>query len=101
MNRQQPTHSFFVTTVTVALVFLTGCAGNASIGKNQHAELLGQRAIYNDPTLQAYVNRVGQRLVASSDDPNSTFTFTVIDSPDINAFAAPGGYIYVNRGLLA
>ena len=101
MNRQQPTHSFFVTTVTVALVFLTGCAGNASIGKNQHAELLGQRAIYNDPPLQAYVNRVGQRLVASSDDPNGTFTFTVIDSPDINAFAAPGGYIYVNRGLLA
>jgi predicted Zn-dependent protease len=85
----------------VALVFLTGCAGNASIGKNQHAELLGQRAIYNDPPLQAYVNRVGQRLVASSDDPNGTFTFTVIDSPDINAFAAPGGYIYVNRGLLA
>ena len=101
MNKQQLIYRFFVTTVTVALVFLTGCAGNASIGKNQHAELLGQRAIYNGPTLQAYVNRVGQRLVASSDDPNSTFTFTVIDSPDINAFAAPGGYIYVNRGLLA
>ncbi len=63
--------------------------------------MLAQGATYNDPALRAYVNRVGQRLVASSDDPNSTFTFTVIDSPDINAFAAPGGYIYINRGLLA
>ena len=82
-------------------MFLTGCAGNASIGKNQHAKMLAQGATYNDPALQAYVNRVGQRLVANSDKPNSTFTFTVIDSPDINAFAAPGGYIYINRGLLA
>ena len=99
--KNRSTGGVFLGAVVAALVFLSGCAGNASIGENQHAELLGQRAIYNDPTLQAYVNRVGQRLVASSDDPNSTFTFTVIDSPDINAFAAPGGYIYVNRGLLA
>ena len=44
---------------------------------------------------------VGQRLVRASDEPNDTFTFTVIDSPDLNAFATPGGFIYVNRGLLA
>jgi len=98
---KRSTGGFFLGAIVAALVFLSGCAGNASIGKNQHAKMLAQGATYNDPALRAYVNRVGQRLVASSDDPNSTFTFTVIDSPDINAFAAPGGYIYVNRGLLA
>ncbi|MEE4203315.1 MAG: M48 family metalloprotease, partial [Halieaceae bacterium] len=41
------------------------------------------------------------RLVAHSSMPDSTFTFTVLDSPDINAFALPGGFIYINRGLLA
>ena len=101
MNKQRPIYHFFITTVAVALVFLAGCAGNASIGKNQHAKMLAQGATYNDPALQDYVNRVGQRLVANSDEPDKSFTFTVIDSPDINAFAAPGGYIYVNRGLLA
>ena len=100
MNKRS-TGGFFLGAIVAALVFLSGCAGNASIGKNQHAKMLAQGATYNDPALRAYVNRVGQRLVASSDDPTSTFTFTVIDSPDINAFAAPGGYIYINRGLLA
>jgi predicted Zn-dependent protease len=98
---KRSTGGFFLGAIVAALVFLSGCAGNASIGKNQHAKMLAQGATYNDPALRAYVNRVGQRLVASSDDPTSTFTFTVIDSPDINAFAAPGGYIYINRGLLA
>jgi len=80
---------------------LSGCAGSASVGKDMHQEMLSQGAPYDNPELQAYVNRVGQRLVAHSDEPGSNFTFTVLDSPDINAFALPGGYIYINRGLLA
>lgn len=63
--------------------------------------MMADGAAYDDPELQAYVNRVGQLLVTNSDRPNSTFTFTVIDSPDINAFALAGGYIYINRGLLS
>ena len=97
----QFSRAFSFGVVAAALISLSGCAGNASVGKNQHAKMLTQGAIYKDPALQAYVNRIGQRLVANSGKPNSTFTFTVIDSQDINAFAAPGGYIYVNRGLLA
>lgn len=85
----------------VLLALLHGCAGSASAGKGMHQEMISQGAAYDDPELQAYVNRVGQRLVANSDEPDTTFTFTVVDSPDINAFALPGGYIYINRGLLA
>ncbi len=70
-------------------------------GSSEHQKILEAGAAYDDPQLLAYVNSVGQRLVRASDTPDDPFTFTVIDSPDINAFAMPGGFIYVNRGLLA
>ncbi|MEZ5502545.1 MAG: M48 family metalloprotease [Halioglobus sp.] len=90
-----------LTGFAVALALTSGCASNASVGQGMHQEMLAQGAAYDNPELQAYVNRVGQQLVANSDEPDMTFTFTVVDSPDINAFALPGGYVYINRGLLA
>ena len=72
-----------------------------SVGEEMHQQIVEQGATYDDPELSAYINQIGQRLVQNSDTPDDTFTFTVIDSPDINAFATPGGFIYVNRGLLA
>jgi predicted Zn-dependent protease len=102
-----------------AILALAGCASNSSSGGSgvvvtaggrqvtindesdeMYAKMLEAGAAYDDPELQAYVDRIGQRLVANSDGAGEKFTFTVIDSPDINAFATPGGYIYVNRGLL-
>ncbi|MCB1665462.1 MAG: M48 family metalloprotease [Pseudomonadales bacterium] len=71
------------------------------IGAEEHAKVLSSMPLVEDAKLTAYVNEVGQRLAAVSDRPDLTFTFTVIDSPEINAFALPGGYVYVNRGLLA
>ncbi len=56
---------------------------------------------YQDERLQRYVEEVGQRVAAGSDRPDLKFTFTVLDTDDVNAHAAPGGYVYVNRGLLA
>ncbi len=101
-----PCRNVFVLATTTALAFgllttLPGCAGSPSVGKEMHQDMITQGAAYDDPELQAYINRVGQHLVANSGEPGTAFTFTVIDSPDINAFALPGGYIYVNRGLLA
>ncbi len=75
-------------------------AGDVTAGSEEHREIVESGQVYDDPELQAYVNKVGQRLVASSDMPDRQFTFTVLDTPMINAFAAPGGYIYVSRGLL-
>ncbi|MEM8561972.1 MAG: M48 family metalloprotease [Pseudomonadota bacterium] len=67
----------------------------------EHLKIVEGGAVYDDPELAAYINKVGQRLVRASDWPNDRFIFTVIDSPDINAFAMAGGYVYINRGLLA
>ncbi|EED35378.1 peptidase M48, Ste24p [Luminiphilus syltensis NOR5-1B] len=72
-----------------------------SVTAEEHEKLLASIGIYDDPELAEYINRIGQRLVANSSMPDAEFTFTLLDSPDINAFALPGGFIYVNRGLLA
>jgi predicted Zn-dependent protease len=54
-----------------------------------------------NPALQSYVQTIGRKLVAVSHRPNLEWHFTVVDSPVINAFAIPGGYIYLTRGILA
>lgn len=72
-----------------------------SIGRGLHEKIVESTPVYQDPQLQAYVDRIGQRLAKDSDRADLPYTFTIIDSPDINAFALPGGYIYINRGLLA
>lgn len=71
------------------------------IGAEEHAKVMQSMALLTDEELNAYVNEVGQRLALVSDRPDLDFKFTIIDSPEINAFALPGGYVYINRGLLA
>jgi predicted Zn-dependent protease len=56
--------------------------------------------VYNDPELQKYVSDLGMRLAKLSERPNLPWQFTVIDQPAINAFAVPGGFIYITRGIL-
>lgn len=70
-------------------------------GKELHEKILASMPIYEDEKLQQYINDIGQKLAAKSDRPSLEYHFTIIDKPDINAFALPGGYIYINRGLLA
>ena len=67
----------------------------------EHQKLIDNIGIYDDPDLDAYVRQVGERLLQKSGITKPIFSFTLLDSPDINAFALPGGLIYVNRGLLA
>jgi predicted Zn-dependent protease len=72
------------------------------LGKEQHPQVLMQfGGAYADPQLQAYVTRIGEQLAAVSELPELEFTFTVLNSEVINAFALPGGYVYITRGLLA
>jgi predicted Zn-dependent protease len=70
-------------------------------GKKAHEQVKQAYGVYNNPRLQAYVNELGQKLAAQSHRANIPWTFTVLDSPEINAFALPGGYVYVTRGILA
>lgn len=69
------------------------------VGEEEHAKVMQSASIYPDAKVTAYVNEVGQRVAAESHRPDLQYTFTVIDSPEINAFALPGGYVYINRGL--
>ncbi len=70
-------------------------------GRKAHDEVLKEYGAYPNPRLQAYVNEIGQRLARQSHRSNLAWHFTVLDSPEINAFALPGGYVYVTRGLMA
>ena len=72
-----------------------------AMGKNYHAQVLQQYPLYEDKAIQEYVQKIGDSLSSKSHRPNLFYRFTVLDSPDINAFALPGGYIYINRGLMA
>ncbi|MCW5635667.1 MAG: M48 family metalloprotease [Rubrivivax sp.] len=70
-------------------------------GTKAHQEILKAYGTVADPALQAYVNGLGQKLAAQSHRAHLKWTFTVLDSPEINAFALPGGFVYVTRGIMA
>ena len=71
------------------------------IGRQIAGNLLGAAPLVKDPKLQQYVNEVGRWVAGQSGRPDLKWTFGVIESTDINAFAAPGGYVFVTRGLYA
>lgn len=73
-----------------------------ALGRQSHDKILDQYGgAYDDPALQAYVQRIGESLAVNSHRSQLIYRFTVVDSPLVNAFALPGGYIYITRGLLA
>ena len=76
-------------------------AAEVAEGQKAHAEVLKEYGALNNPRLQAYVNDLGQRLAKQSHRNQLKWTFTVLDSPEINAFALPGGFVYITRGIMA
>ncbi|MDH3371134.1 MAG: M48 family metallopeptidase, partial [Gammaproteobacteria bacterium] len=75
-------------------------ADEIEIGKGVAANLLGAAPPVNDTKLQAYVNRVGKWIAMHSDRPDLPWHFAVLDTDGVNAFAVPGGYIFITRGML-
>lgn len=71
-----------------------------AIGRDAAATLLGASKPIDDPAVQDYVNKVGLWIALQSDRPDLPWHFAVVDSDDIDAFAAPGGFVFVTRGLL-
>jgi predicted Zn-dependent protease len=71
-----------------------------AMGQQTDPAVVAQFGLYDDPSLQQYVANLGARLAASSERPNLPWTFRVVDDPIVNAFALPGGFIYVSRGIL-
>lgn len=72
-----------------------------ALGRKTNQQVLQQYAVYEDPALQNYVKNVGKKLASNSHRTDLVYRFTVLDSRDVNAFALPGGYIYITRGLLS
>ena len=103
--------------VSLVLLFLSACSSNPvtgkkdfsliseeqelAIGAQAHRDVLKQMKKYNNPKLQAYVNSIGQALAKHSHRSKIRFTFTIIDDPSVNAFALPGGYVYITTGIMA
>ena len=109
---------YFCWVFVVALMAAAGCSTNPATGKSdfvlisEEAEIkLGREAhpeikkqfggAYDHTELEAYVQGVGEKLAAHSHRSELVYRFTVLDSDQVNAFALPGGYIYITRGLLA
>ncbi|HUE91296.1 M48 family metalloprotease [Pseudomonas sp.] len=70
------------------------------IGQNTASILLSKAAVLNNPPLQAYVNRVGLWVAQHSERPDLPWRFVVLDSSQVAAYAAPGGYIFITSGML-
>jgi predicted Zn-dependent protease len=82
-------------------LMLVSEAQEIAMGKEADQEAVAAYGLYADPKVQAYVNALGQRLAAKSERPSLPWSFKVVDDPAVNAFALPGGYIYVTRGIMA
>lgn len=112
--------SFFpsrATAAIAAMLMLTQCAQNPVTGSKDlvlmseqqeiqqgvqaNKEVLQTYGAVDDPRLQEYVTGIGKKLAAKSHRPDLDWHFTVVDSSDINAFALPGGYVYITRGIMA
>jgi predicted Zn-dependent protease len=75
-------------------------AKEIEIGRQLASVLLGSKPLHRDMALQRYVNRLGRWLSLQSPRPRLPWTFGVLDDPGFNAFAAPGGYVFVTKGLV-
>ena len=72
-----------------------------AIGQQVNDQMVGQEfKLYRNPALTRYINEIGQQLAEVSDRPNIPYTFQVVDSQKVNAFATMGGFVYVNTGLI-
>src|SRR3989440_10449993 len=72
-----------------------------ALGRDHDQQVAASIGIYSDSGLQRYIQQFGARLAASSERSNLPWSFRVVDDPVVNAFALPGGFIYVTRGILA
>jgi predicted Zn-dependent protease len=112
MNKQ-----FFTWFATIVLILFNSCARNpvtgrtelslmsteqeVAMGKGADPQIVAQFGLYEDPKLQRFIEEKGQQMAAISHRNNLKYEFKVVDSPVVNAFAVPGGYVYFTRGIMA
>lgn len=88
----------------LSLALLAGCAISTQreieLGTDYSQQVNAQLPIVQDPELVRYINVLGDSIARVADDRNLDWRFYIVDSPEVNAFAIPGGFVYVNRGLI-
>lgn len=98
-------------------LFLSACAKNPvtgkrelvfisekreiAMGKEYDPQIVGMFGLYEDPKIQAFIDEKGQEMAKVSHRPHLNYEFKILDSPVVNAFAVPGGYVYFTRGIMA
>ena len=117
MNRNRSFRYFGLGFLAIILAITISCATNPvtgdrefmlvseqqeiSMGKEYDPQVVATYGVYDDAEIAAYISDIGQRIATVSDRPGLAYEFKVLDSPVINAFAVPGGYVYFTRGILA
>ncbi|MCB0298680.1 MAG: M48 family metalloprotease, partial [Calditrichaeota bacterium] len=117
MNRKRSFRYFGLGFLAIILAITISCATNPvtgdrefmlvseqqeiSMGKEYDPQVVETYGVYDDADIAAYISDIGQRIATVSDRPGLAYEFKVLDSPVINAFAVPGGYVYFTRGILA
>ena len=99
IRRQTPRRAWLVGGWLLACL-ATPLAVAAPSGAEIYQQTLKRTPLFKDPVLTAYIEDLGRQVVAVSEMAGKEFTFTLLDSPDLNAFATADNYVYVNRGLL-
>lgn len=114
--KSRPSHLICALTLAAGLAVAGACATNPATGEREFSlmseeqeiatgrqldgEVQREMGVYQDPELQRYVSDIGMRLAKVSPRPHLPWKFTVVNQPAVNAFALPGGFIYLTRGIL-
>jgi predicted Zn-dependent protease len=108
---------FHILAGLLAAGMLSGCSKNPVTGKKEiifmskekeialgaesHPSIVATMGIYDDKSLNAFINEKGKAMANISHRPDLPYQFFIVDSPVVNAFAVPGGYVYFTRGIMA
>ena len=108
LSNVQPSHALSWLELVIKgiqVVQLSNISNNQEVelgkGINQEIITSGKARLYNNPSINSYISQIGQKLAEASDRPDIPYTFQVVDDNSINAFATMGGFVYVNKGLIA
>src|SRR5215204_2564255 len=115
-NYSKMKNFILISCLTVTAIFASNCARNPvtgkkqvvlmseaqeiSMGKEADPQIIAQFGLYEDSSIQNFINVKGKQMAAISHRPGLDYGFRVLDSEVINAFAVPGGYVYFTRGIL-
>jgi predicted Zn-dependent protease len=107
MRPYRPTRKIFIIFIVLFAIFFTRQAGASftvedekKLGKEFHEKLRKSQVLIEDGTINSYIGKIGRRILGNTEKSLFDFQFFVIRSNAINAFATPGGYVYVNKGLI-